>query len=791
MLVLGFAVMLLSSCSGNGGVTPTTQDTSPTGAINAQNSHQNWGLWQFKANPQEGTMDVVQLREGNFHLNALFFLEPPPLVNLSLESLKIIGDTVDADIGLRHPFLGLIEFTGFDVCGILVTNGSVTGFNDSGLRMAGTNDTHLMNPDGYSRWWNPAEFPVNNDTMSCYKDGLLGTPQSVGHYNSTLNAYKYFCDDLGPNDPLSDIDLLKRGMFSAGTKNIRHYTIKMGPAGLVFNYAVDASWVFPTGGPPFTAPDDFPPAANRPEAWRTEVTEVENTLWNDGSGSGGGLSLSIDVYDWFNGDKNVVKVESPGNFTMATSSTPAGSGDGYLTYMIDIASATPGAGSINLLISVESNAVGYGGLLPGKTVTAYFTYSAAVSAEPPLNIYVDDSNTSGIEDGSKTYPYNTIQEGIDAAPVDYTVLVDDSGNAYVENVMMKSGIIVQSSNWDDTDGTGRALIDGVDDINTRSVHFDNVSDCSLEGFQIGYAGQVGIIPTVEMLCIDGGSGILVKDCLFTGKTDMYRVYAIIMAGSTDAEIANCLIADIDKDTASIAVTYFYGIYAAACPGLNVHNNIIKNIRPTSDSADKNFYSIEISDSTGITVKNNLVYNIVPHATGNVIFQYVVYISNCTNPIVANNTVHNINSNDAFLNEAFVYFLEDTSGITFTNNIATTIYANGFPPPMARGVEGVNLPVTCDFCDTYDIGPGSFYGADYYGTATPGTGPIYDDPLYIDPDNGDFEISASSPAQQGDPSFVDWDDTGSPSNDPLNTDTNTRSRIGCHGGPGGELIGLLS
>ena len=30
------------------------------------------------------------------------------------------------------------------------------------------------------------------------------------------------------------------------------------------------------------------------------------------------------------------------------------------------------------------------------------------------------------------HPYNTVQEGVDAAPVDYTVLVDDSGVAYAE-----------------------------------------------------------------------------------------------------------------------------------------------------------------------------------------------------------------------------------------------------------------------------------------------------------------------------------------------------------------------
>ena len=163
-------------------------------------------------------------------------------------------------------------------------------------------NTRLLNPDGYSRWWNPAEFP-SNGTIFGYTDGLLGAPDSVGDFSATLNGYKYFCDDLDdPDDPLTDVTLENRGLFSAGQKNVRHYTIEMGDEGLVFNYAVDASWVFPQGDPPWSAPDDFAPSANRPEAWFINVTEVENTLWNDGTAGGGDLSLSIDVYDWFNAE---------------------------------------------------------------------------------------------------------------------------------------------------------------------------------------------------------------------------------------------------------------------------------------------------------------------------------------------------------------------------------------------------------------------------------------------------------------------------------------------------------
>jgi len=376
---------LVCGCSGKG-IDPTTP-YKPAASRHEQLSHAVWGLWQGVINPGEQTLQFVQVRTVDFHLNALFFLEPPPLVNLTLESLKFIGNNIEADIGLRHPFLGLTEFTGFDVCGILITNGSVSGFSDTKIKMAGGGDTRLLNPDGYSRWWNPVEFPVNNGTMFSYKDGLLGTPDSKANYNSTLNAYKYFCDDLGPDDPLTNVTLEKRGMFSPGKKNIRHYTIEIGNDGLVFNYAVDACWLFPTGSKPWTAPDDFPPGANRPEAWRLGVTELSNSLWNNGTSCGGELHLSIDVYDWFNGGLNSILVESPGNFSPVTVTTPSGEGPGYSTYTVDITSATPQAsGPMDILISVVSEQENFQEFINGINTTAYFIHATQVASGPLLKV---------------------------------------------------------------------------------------------------------------------------------------------------------------------------------------------------------------------------------------------------------------------------------------------------------------------------------------------------------------------------------------------------------------------
>jgi hypothetical protein len=50
---------------------------------------------------------------------------------------------------------------------------------------------------------------------------------------------------------------------------------------------------------------------------------------------------------------------------------------------------------------------------------------------------------------------------------------------------------------------------------------------------------------------------------------------------------------------------------------------------------------------------------------------------------------------------------------------------------------------------------------------------------------DYHIPLESPGQLGDPSFLDFDDAGPASNDPDNTDPETRSRMGAFGGEGGD------
>ena len=393
-------IFTIYGCSGSQTYSPVlpNPDGIQAAAKTEGSTHTNWGLWQFYCDPESKTLDVVKLRTGAFHLNALKFVDTPTGVYLTISNLKITGNKVEADIGLRHPFLGLVQFTGFDAKGILISNGSINGFSDNELKIPGTEDTRILNPDGLTRWWNPSEFP-DNGTMFGYMDGVLGAANDIGGYTATLNGYKYFCDDLTDLDaPLSDIDPEGRGQFSSGQENVRHYIIDISDDGLVFNYAVDASWKYPVGDPPWDVPGDFPPEANEPEAYRIEVNETKNSLYyTPDQGSGGDLSLSISVYDWYGAELNTVSAEWPGFSDSASSPGPSGGGNGYSTYVVDLEDCTPtAAGEQSILITAACEKAGYQNILPDRVQSAYFIYTALVSDEPPPQGYILKFSDEGI-----------------------------------------------------------------------------------------------------------------------------------------------------------------------------------------------------------------------------------------------------------------------------------------------------------------------------------------------------------------------------------------------------------
>ncbi len=854
MVVLVFCAVWLAGCSSGNPATPVTQSER---SVESSASHSCWGLWQFTADPEAGTLDVAMLRTGSMHLNALPFLEPPPLVNLTLESLQFNGNLVTAGIGLRHPFLGLDEFTGFDVCGIFITDGSVSGFEDSGIVMAGQGDTRLLNPDGYSRWWNPTEFP-HGKTMFSYMDGLLGTPDAVADFNGTVNGYKYFCEDIENDDPVTGVDPSGRGVFRAGSKNTRIYELELG-AGLVFNYAIDACWQFPTGGKPWAVPDDFGEAANRSEAWNIVVTETSNTLFNDGVDAGGELHLSIDVYDWFNPELNSVKVESPGNFASVISATPSGGGTGYSTYTIDITSAAPqAAGDMDILVSVISEEADFQGFINGTNTTAYFVHTTNVAGEIPEyieveipnggedwpagsskeitwtsagsttdvmieyskddfgtdiheiidstpndgsfmwdpvafdptitakvritdvdnpsiydisddyfsittadTIYVDDSNTTGVEDGTMDHPYNTIQEGLAAASSGFFVLVDDSGGEYTGPITLVDGVYLKSQNWDPSDGGDEATI--------------------------SYGGTSAVVTGANAATIDGF------------KIDGTR-YGID-CNATSPDIINCRVVNLRYSDCT-------GIWLRNGSMSHLDGVEVYDLNNNTSPGYATFWGIKIDncDASGgnhVLIEHTVVHHVFSSDTmglgGSYCYPHGMLINNSDGVVVRNSIVHDItggnyhevygirvaDSNDVALVNTIIYDVDKTYyygvayGLNFTtcgnldarNLIISHVHkgegGTGGYYQTAYGVYQSGSSYYFEYCDVYDCQSGN------YNNVTSGIGCITANPMYVT-DGVDFHLQSGSPCiDKGDPD-TSYNDTDGSRND-----------MGAYGGPEGD------
>lgn len=372
------AFLLIAGCSsGEIPTTPSQQEINPSS--NAQ-THTCLGLWQFRIDPENESIEVVPLRGEQLHMNGLAFMEPPVGRSLSIdEVVDMTSNEVTVDIRLNHPYPGMDFACAFDVCGILISHGSKYFPLSDKLYFPDEGDVRLLNPDGYIRWWNPEEFPPNPTVPhQGYVDGLLGKPNSVAEFDATLNGYKYFSSDLAdPESPLSELDPSLRGAFVPGTSCVRRYQIAFSPGNLVFNYAVDASWARPTsGGPNPVIPDDFPYSANRPEPYRIEIQNLNNTLTYDpDSGMGEGMAtMSVYVYDWHNADQNMVCAYAQNDELMGMCNPdPSDVGDGYAVYDVELwPMMIEEAGDVDIWYSVDSDVYDYQGFLPFELQAAYF-----------------------------------------------------------------------------------------------------------------------------------------------------------------------------------------------------------------------------------------------------------------------------------------------------------------------------------------------------------------------------------------------------------------------------------
>ena len=824
------------------GVTDRFPDGSPASGMGAL------GLFQLSVDPINAAAELTSLRQTAL-TDVLEVVDITNFLQLSpcTDCAKIGAVSLDADgnlvvsIGIRHPFESgnpLLPITGknradlhvFNIEGILVSNLPGVEFTDTSETIA---EFSLVNADGYTGY------------LDEVLDGIYPTDATIHPYILYFDDYTAGnFDAVNPMGFESVTDPPPTGnlvMAMGCDYDYKDYVLSLGNDYVDFFFVVGCTYAISTEtysmrfNPEYRVPQHNKKAAS--ELW---VEIVSNNLEEDDTLST--AEIEINVVDI----SQDVPVGNARNEMLADSSvdeiTVEIPGVMIDTLVIDGGSAISGTGHSpseplvysGTVMNTANAVVGtYSGLVkvtdtyqPGLNETPALNGMDGIKRVPPTDnpvysafeitefatyqvfsilvditndaVYVDDSNTSGTEDGSREHPYNTIQEGVDNCSAGWEVRVDDSGVPYVETVNMLDNVHVRGVNWDTSDGGARTTIDPPDDVDDACCFIgDGVGNFTIETFNCYPGGPVDGSSMNYFIRCDNGHDVTVRDCLFTGASDL-SIAPCFFENTTNITVEYCRFDDLDRIVDEYGMFLVYPVYILDCDTCTVRNCSFSDFRETEDEGDKIIDTIHVENTPNPTIHNNVIFSIVPLAgvgyMGAVLLEGI-HVENCANPVVFNNTVSMLDSSHAFMiNQCFGYMILYSADGTFYNNIATHLYSSGWAPdgsPLARGIQSTEQPLTCDYTCTFDIKIPSGEGAHYFQLAAPGAGCIDVAPGYIDPASENFDIMYGGAAQMGHPDYVDWDDSGTPSGDPGNTDPETRSRMGCHGGPDGEVVGLLT
>ncbi len=269
---------MVPGCSGTH-ITPIEPNMPETESRSGERNI--WGYWDVCIDPMDCSYTIAYKRDLAFHLNARMLLEDSPCTDcLSIVKVKPSPhQSLYVDVKIRHPFPGKDFYTPFDVRGVCIFPGSrLWPGNQLWTSEAEDGDAELLNPDGFTRLFNPAEYPSGaSPSLITYSHGKYANADPW----ITVNAFKsYYTHE-------------DRHYFEAGGEKTVTFDIKPPDTGpLYFGYVVDANWTPPTVFP-VQVPDSFPPDANCIEAYQVSVTQVTK-LYKDNKPS----TIWLDIYDW-------------------------------------------------------------------------------------------------------------------------------------------------------------------------------------------------------------------------------------------------------------------------------------------------------------------------------------------------------------------------------------------------------------------------------------------------------------------------------------------------------------
>ncbi len=249
-------------------------------------------------------MQVIPDRGTVFTCNVTHFLTGPPIeMEAELIEVNIQQDFIycTLDIHLTNPFL-VDNYYGFDVMGVFMGEGS-DAIPGAGLSIPGADDQLLLNPDGYTRWFNYPEFGGAGSVWELFGYNAFSGGPSSFFPSAQVNPYKFYADGLGATEDAFEFLIgygSNRASHAPQNKNTRRYDLRFPiETGVTFSLPIIAHWA-----PNVNAPDppdtiyDFPLEANVDEALIIKVEDDSTAYYVSESENGGHVRLDISPWDW-------------------------------------------------------------------------------------------------------------------------------------------------------------------------------------------------------------------------------------------------------------------------------------------------------------------------------------------------------------------------------------------------------------------------------------------------------------------------------------------------------------
>jgi hypothetical protein len=401
-------------------------------------------------------MEVLEDRTAMYTLNIIPFLNQmtSPQYGITFGSL-VVDDSDPAVLKVAvefifwHPFPMLEQYKCYDFMGAIVTNGD-SSIEYDGLWVGnyGT-DTYMTNADCYTRWMNPSEFTT--ELIFGWAPG--GIQNLVG--NANLNPTKSYGMGLGAEDSVWDWltgGSNNEGIFETGMGRVMELEFPFPDDGLVFGYLALCCWEEQFDGP-YT-----PYHRDEPIACQLDVSE---SLWYDGTSSGGNLIADISLWSW-EAPPSVVKVESTVLAGSVDATGPTPGGDNVSVWSVDVtAEPLTTTEGHEVWVIAECSAYGYypitetGEVLDipsaNGALAAFFRFPLVISPEQFNSCPNIVSGVTGKTDphSAETATYNVTATDPENDPLTYFWVVTD----------VLTGMPIGAYNGVQGDGAGNLDID--------------------------------------------------------------------------------------------------------------------------------------------------------------------------------------------------------------------------------------------------------------------------------------------------------------------------------------------